>query len=197
VQRDLHAAVVRLEQTFDQVEGVNESYARAIKGSLHREMDQGPDVLKSGVAVLHDTLDAPGPPVVALIRLAHDSLGPAPDGTAARCSVLMSMFGLPWIVGAVVRVLETRVSKIGIHLMLGASLLMLPLLSYIPMAVLFGVFLFMGVGTLGGNQFAERVRLGDGPREVPRDPLQFVPCRRAWCTSSPAYSWPVWGSCGW
>ena len=91
---------------------------------------------------------------------------------------LMSLFGLPWIVGAVVRslnhvksldrssdgieglgVLENRLSNVGIHVMLGASLLLLPLLSYIPMAVLFGVFLFMGVGTLGGNQFADRLKL--------------------------------------
>lgn len=88
---------------------------------------------------------------------------------------LMSMFGLPWIVGAVVRslnhvksldrsdaglgVLENRLSNLSIHLLLAGSLLLLPLLSYIPMAVLFGVFLFMGVGTLGGNQFADRMRL--------------------------------------
>lgn len=91
---------------------------------------------------------------------------------------LMSLFGLPWVVGAVVRslnhvkslertkgdgpglgVLENRVSNIAIHVLIGASLFALPLLSYVPMAVLFGVFLFMGVGTLGGNQFADRMRL--------------------------------------
>ena len=91
---------------------------------------------------------------------------------------LMSMFGLPWVVGAVVRslnhvkslertkgggpglgVLENRVSNIAIHLLIGGSLFALPLLSYVPMAVLFGVFLFMGVGTLGGNQFADRLKL--------------------------------------
>jgi mannitol/fructose-specific phosphotransferase system IIA component (Ntr-type) len=91
---------------------------------------------------------------------------------------LMSLFGLPWVVGAVVRslnhvrsldrsggdvpgmgVLENRVSNLSIHLLLALSLLFLPLLSYIPMAVLFGVFLFMGVGSLGGNQFADRMKL--------------------------------------
>jgi len=91
---------------------------------------------------------------------------------------IMSMFGLPWVVGAVVRslnhvkslertegdgpglgVLENRVSNIAIHLLIGGSLFLLPLLSYIPMAVLFGVFLYMGVGTLGGNQFADRLKL--------------------------------------
>ena len=88
---------------------------------------------------------------------------------------LMSMFGLPWVVGAVVRslnhvksldrsdqglgVLENRISNMSINGLIGVSLLMLPLLAYIPMSVLFGVFLFMGVGTLGGNQFADRLRL--------------------------------------
>lgn len=91
---------------------------------------------------------------------------------------IMSMLGLPWVVGAVVRslnhvkslsrandsdanlgVLENRVSNLSIHLLLAGSLLLLPLLAYVPMAVLYGVFLFMGVGTLGGNQFADRMRL--------------------------------------
>lgn len=91
---------------------------------------------------------------------------------------LMSLFGLPWVVGAVVRslnhvrsldrsggdvpelgVLENRLSNLGVHVLIGASLFFLPLLSYIPMAVLFGVFLFMGVGSLGGNQFADRLKL--------------------------------------
>ncbi len=90
---------------------------------------------------------------------------------------LMSLFGLPWVVGAVVRslnhvrsldrsddeipkgVLENRVSNLSIHILLGISLLFLPLLAYVPMAVLFGVFLFMGVGSLGGNQFADRMKL--------------------------------------
>lgn len=90
---------------------------------------------------------------------------------------LLSMFGLPWVVGAVVRslnhvrsltrtvngqnlgVLENRLSNLSIHLLIGLSLLFLPLLSNIPMAVLFGVFLFMGVGSLGGNQLVQRMQL--------------------------------------
>ena len=88
---DLHAAVVGLEHTFDRKKGVNEAYRVAIRASLHREMDQGPDVLESSVAVIHDTLDVPGPPVAALIRLDHDTLGHAPDGTAIRFAwVLLS-----------------------------------------------------------------------------------------------------------
>lgn len=91
----------------------------------------------------------------------------------------MSMFGLPWVVGAVVRslnhvkslvvldgrgrtvgVVENRISNLMIHVLIGASVLFfLPYLSLIPMAVLFGLFLFMGIGTLGGNQFVDRFKL--------------------------------------
>ncbi len=91
---------------------------------------------------------------------------------------LMSMFGLPWVVGAVVRslnhvksleitekgrtigVVENRLSNLVIHLMIGACVLFfLPYLATVPMAVLFGLFLFMGVGSLGGNQFIDRLKL--------------------------------------
>ncbi len=91
---------------------------------------------------------------------------------------LMGMFGLPWVVGAVVRslnhvkslevtkngrtvgVVENRLSNLVIHLMIGACVLFfLPQLAAVPMAVLFGLFLFMGVGSLGGNQFIDRLKL--------------------------------------
>jgi mannitol/fructose-specific phosphotransferase system IIA component len=97
-----------------------------------------------------------------------------------------SMFGLPWQVAATVRSLnhlrsvatieeqvgprgeirdhiihvrENRVTGLIIHLMVGASLLALPWLKMIPMAVLYGLFLFMGVVSIAGNQFLERLNL--------------------------------------
>jgi mannitol/fructose-specific phosphotransferase system IIA component (Ntr-type) len=109
----------------------------------------------------------------------------------------LSLFGLPWVVGAVVRslnhvrsltderpngtrvTLENRVTNLGIHALMGASLLFLPLLAHIPMAVLFGVFLFMGVGSLGGNQFVDRLRLWlmDPERYPTNHYLRAVPKR--------------------
>ena len=96
-----------------------------------------------------------------------------------------SLFGLPWIVAATVHALnhvkslsefevreegghkreviasvrENRVSPLLIHVLIAGSILILPLISLIPMAVLFGLFLYMGIATLGGNQFWERLTL--------------------------------------
>jgi sodium bicarbonate transporter 10 len=39
------------------------------------------------------------------------------------------------------------------------STLMTPLLSHIPMPVLYGVFLYMGVASLNGLQFFDRILL--------------------------------------
>ena len=94
---------------------------------------------------------------------------------------ICSLFGLPWMVAATVRSLnhvnslatveshggkervvavrETRLTGLLVHVMVGLSLLFLGILSYVPMSVLFGLFLFMGVASMTGNQFFERVRL--------------------------------------
>ena len=52
-----------------------------------------------------------------------------------------------------------RVTGLTIHLLIGLSLLLLPLLKVIPMAVLYGLFLFMGVVSIAGNQLFERMSL--------------------------------------
>ncbi|MCB9940238.1 MAG: PTS sugar transporter subunit IIA [Planctomycetaceae bacterium] len=97
-----------------------------------------------------------------------------------------SLFGLPWLVAATVRSLahvrglatleevitpdgatservthveETRVTGLAIHLLIAVSLLLLPALKVVPMSVLYGIFLFMGVVSLAGNQFFERITL--------------------------------------
>ena len=97
-----------------------------------------------------------------------------------------SLFGLPWLVAATVRSLnhvrslatseemvtdngqrhervihvrENRITGLVIHVLIGFSLLLLAWLKYIPMAVLYGLFLFMGVVSMSGNQFFERLSL--------------------------------------
>ena len=98
-----------------------------------------------------------------------------------------SLFGLPWMVAATVRslnhvrslvvtesgsdkvigVVENRLSGLLVHLLLAGSLLLLTALSHVPMSVLFGLFLYMGVASMTGNTFFERLRLWF------MDPLRF------------------------
>ncbi|KAI8509759.1 hypothetical protein Bbelb_121870 [Branchiostoma belcheri] len=104
----------------------------------------------------------------------------------AAINTVLSLFGLPWVHGAlphsplhvraladvevrvdqghlypiIVRVRETRVAAILSHVLIGLSLLLLPSpLNYIPQAVLNGLFLFMAVSSLTGNQLFERLML--------------------------------------
>lgn len=92
-----------------------------------------------------------------------------------------SLFALPWIVAATVHsvnhvkslaetkvinkvetvtsVHENRLSALAIHLLIAISVYWLSLIAKIPMAVLFGLFLYMGISSLGGNQFWERLLL--------------------------------------
>jgi hypothetical protein len=97
-----------------------------------------------------------------------------------------SLVGLPWLVAATVRSLnhvrslasveevvsrtgemrervihvrENRITPLAIHVLIGFALLSLPLLRVVPMAVLYGLFLYMGVVSMAGNQFFDRLKL--------------------------------------
>jgi hypothetical protein len=54
---------------------------------------------------------------------------------------------------------ENRLSALVIHVLIAGSLFLLHYFAYIPMPVLFGLFLYMGMASLGGNQFFERIIL--------------------------------------
>lgn len=109
--------------------------------------------------------------------------------------LVCSLFGLPWIVAATVHSLnhvrsladhkvtevngerretitsvrENRISPLTIHIAIGVSLLFLPVVKMIPMSVLFGLFLYMGFASLGGNEFFERFKLwAMDPRLYPK-----------------------------
>ncbi len=99
---------------------------------------------------------------------------------------MCSLFGWPWMVAATVRSLahvralsdveevvqpngqtqeqiihvhENRITGLMIHVLIGATLLALPLLEYVPKAALYGIFLYMGFVSLRGIQFVERMSL--------------------------------------
>ena len=58
------------------------------------------------------------------------------------------------------KVRETRVTGILSHTLIGLSVFLLPYpLSYIPPPVLNGLFLYMAITALNGNQMFERISL--------------------------------------
>uniref|UniRef100_A0A4W5PC26 Anion exchange protein n=1 Tax=Hucho hucho TaxID=62062 RepID=A0A4W5PC26_9TELE len=119
----------------------------------------------------------------------------------AACSFL----GLPWYVAATVisiahidslkmesessapgeqpqflGVREQRLTGILVFVLTGVSIFLAPVLQFIPMPVLYGVFLYMGVASLSGIQFWERIKLYMMPSKYQPDfPfLRHVPLRR-------------------
>merc|ERR1712203_1188159 len=54
---------------------------------------------------------------------------------------------------------EQRVTQLVIHVLIGLSALAAPVLTKLPQAVLYGVFLFMGVSTISGNALFDRMFL--------------------------------------
>ncbi len=60
----------------------------------------------------------------------------------------------------IVRVRETRITGVMSHILIGLSLLMLPRpLSFIPRAVLDGLFLYLAINALNHNQLFDRILL--------------------------------------
>ncbi|XP_035996473.1 electrogenic sodium bicarbonate cotransporter 4 isoform X6 [Fundulus heteroclitus] len=118
---------------------------------------------------------------------------------------LCSFMGLPWYVAATVisiahidslkmesecsapgeqpqflGVREQRLTGILVFVLTGLSVFLAPVLQYIPMPVLYGVFLYMGVASLSGIQFWERIKLYLMPPKHQPDFsfLRHVPLRR-------------------
>lgn len=50
-------------------------------------------------------------------------------------------------------------SNVVISILIGCSVAFSPVLKHIPMSVLFGVFLYMGISSMSGIQFFERCTL--------------------------------------
>ncbi|XP_045855363.1 anion exchange protein 4 isoform X2 [Meles meles] len=98
--------------------------------------------------------------------------------------VLTSALGLPWYVSATVISLahmdslrresracalgeprsflgirEQRLTGLVVFILTGTSIFLAPVLKFIPMPVLYGIFLYMGVAAIGSIQFTKRVQL--------------------------------------
>eukprot|EP00092_Neocalanus_flemingeri_P011202 GFUD01012067.1.p1 GENE.GFUD01012067.1~~GFUD01012067.1.p1 ORF type:complete len:1158 (+),score=265.14 GFUD01012067.1:299-3772(+) len=112
----------------------------------------------------------------------------------AVCIVICSILGLPWFVAATVLsinhvrslyresesaapgerpqflgIREQRVTHVLIFITVGLSVFLTPVLSKIPMPVLYGVFLYMGVASLNGLQFFDRILLILMPKKYQPD----------------------------
>lgn len=59
----------------------------------------------------------------------------------------------------VIKARETRITGVVTHILIGLSILAKDALGLIPLSVLYGFFLFLGVGTLDGNALWDRVLL--------------------------------------
>ncbi|XP_072781837.1 sodium bicarbonate cotransporter 3 isoform X6 [Taeniopygia guttata] len=115
---------------------------------------------------------------------------------------ICSIMGLPWYVAATVLsishvnslkvesecsapgeqpkflgIREQRVTGLMIFVLMGMSVSMTSVLKFIPMPVLYGVFLYMGVSSLKGIQFFDRIKLFGMPAKHQPDLiyLRYVP----------------------
>uniref|UniRef100_A0A8C8E8L2 Anion exchange protein n=1 Tax=Otus sunia TaxID=257818 RepID=A0A8C8E8L2_9STRI len=75
---------------------------------------------------------------------------------------------------------EQRLTGLAVFILTGVSVFMAPVLKHIPMPVLYGVFLHMGVAALNSIQLTDRVRLFLTPAKHQPDLayLRHVPLRR-------------------
>ncbi|XP_046887212.1 sodium-driven chloride bicarbonate exchanger [Hypomesus transpacificus] len=116
-----------------------------------------------------------------------------------------SLMGLPWFVAATVLsishvnslklesecsapgeqprflgIREQRFTGLMIFLLMGCSVFMTSVLKFIPMPVLYGVFLYMGASSLRGIQFFDRLKLFGMPAKHQPDfiYLRHVPLRK-------------------
>ncbi|XP_059005441.1 band 3 anion transport protein isoform X1 [Mustela lutreola] len=79
--------------------------------------------------------------------------------THANALTVMGKASAPGAAAQIQEVKEQRISGLLVAVLVGVSILMGPILSRIPLAVLFGIFLYMGVTSLSGIQLFDRVLL--------------------------------------
>lgn len=112
----------------------------------------------------------------------------------AICIGFNSLFGIPWFVAATVLsinhvislkkesesaapgekpqflgVVEQRVTGVTIFALIGCSIFMTKVLKFIPMPVLYGVFLYMGISSVNGIQFVQRMLIFFMPEKYQPD----------------------------
>ena len=97
---------------------------------------------------------------------------------------ISGLFGLPWICAAPVRsiahiaslskysnthapgekarlidIKDQRLTNIGVHLLIGCTIFAAPIIRKIPVAALFGIFLYFGIVSIPGTQLFSRMKM--------------------------------------
>ncbi|KAM6312065.1 band 3 anion transport protein isoform 2-T2 [Podargus strigoides] len=91
--------------------------------------------------------------------------------THANALTVMTKASAPGEKSEILEVKEQRISGLLVAVLIGVSILMEPILKYIPLAVLFGIFLYMGVTSLFGIQLFDRILLLlMPPKHHPQEP---------------------------
>lgn len=100
-------------------------------------------------------------------------------GTVQSLAHVQSLSNVETVNGKerVVSVIENRLTAFLIHALIFGSILLLPVVSRIPMAVISGLFLFLGRNMMNNNDFLSRIRyIFMDPSRYPSDsPMRKVP----------------------
>jgi hypothetical protein len=97
---------------------------------------------------------------------------------------ISGLFGLPWICAAPVRsiahvaslskyskthapgekprlidIKDQRLTNIGVHILIGCTIFAAPIIRKIPVAALFGIFLYFGIVSIPGTQLFSRLKM--------------------------------------
>jgi hypothetical protein len=97
---------------------------------------------------------------------------------------ISGLFGLPWICAAPVRsiahvaslskyskthapgekprlidIKDQRLTNIGVHILIGCTIFAAPIIRKIPIAALFGIFLYFGIVSIPGTQLFSRLKM--------------------------------------
>jgi hypothetical protein len=97
---------------------------------------------------------------------------------------ISGLFGLPWICAAPVRsiahvaslskysnthapgeksrlidIKDQRLTNIGVHLLIGCTIFAAPIIRKVPVAALFGIFLYFGIVSISGTQLFSRLKM--------------------------------------
>ncbi|XP_077967625.1 solute carrier family 4 member 11-like isoform X2 [Styela clava] len=110
----------------------------------------------------------------------HAALPHSPLHVRALADVEQHVTTLGTVHDEIVKVRETRLTTLFSHILIGLSLLFVHILQYIPVPVLQGLFLYLGITSFGGNQLFDRLLLffTEGSSYPPNHYVRKVPQKK-------------------